>query len=181
MDDFNYQPGLVPLKVNHSDARGYIVNLREGPCAGVAIIESVAGSIRSNHWHREDSHLLYLVSGAMLYFEHPVREDPGTKIPDPCGFGGISYEPQVIRPGEMVFTGPRMEHATVFPIDSTMISISPRPRDHESHEADLVRTELLSEEQAKTWIGWWYRNHGTIASSVQVASVLRRLRHFYNL
>ena len=108
---------------------GVIQNLVDkGPFEGVAIIESRAGSVRSNHYHRTDWHYLYLVSGQMLYWERDVG---ATELP----------EPLVVRAGQMVFTPPLREHACKFLADTTMVSISRLGRDHEAHEADLVRLE----------------------------------------
>lgn len=137
----SYAPGRVSLKVNHQSAQGYIVNLREGPCNGVSIIESYAGAIRSNHFHKEDAHTLYLVSGALLYFERPI----GKQTID---------QPLIILPGQMFYTGPMVEHSIVFLYDSLMVSISARQRDHQSHEEDVVRVPYLNREQASWWFAW---------------------------
>lgn len=114
------------------DERGVIQNLYEGHAGqlqtlgGVAVIASKAGTVRSNHWHREDAHFLYVISGEMHLYERPVgSRDAPRKV--------------VVRAGQMIFTGPQLEHTTVFPVETVMVSLSRQPRDHESHEADLVR------------------------------------------
>lgn len=118
---------LPPPFVN---AAGSIQNLLEEPCGGVAIIHSKAGSTRSQHFHREDSHYLYVVSGLMLYYERPV--------------GSVERpEPITVKTGQMVYTPPLVEHATVFPVDTMLVSMSKRPRDTASHEADLVRVKVI--------------------------------------
>lgn len=105
---------------------GWIQNLAEFPVGGVSIIESVAGSRRSDHHHLQDGHWLYVFKGRMEYFERPVGS---TEKPE-CA---------TIEQGEMVWTGPGVEHATLFPVDTVLISMSLRPRDHASHESDVVR------------------------------------------
>jgi uncharacterized RmlC-like cupin family protein len=109
-----------------TDHRGVIRNLLDHSCGGVQMIWSNARSRRSDHYHREDGHWLYIVSGECEYYERPVgsKEKP---------------ERVTMLPGDMVYTGPGLEHATLFPIDTVMVSMSLRPRDHESHEADLIR------------------------------------------
>lgn len=134
--EFTYPTGLVRLRVNHQDERGWIMNLREGLSGGVAIIESREGTVRSNHWHKTDSHLLYILKGSCLYFERPVGS---TDIPVPIIYGM----------GDMFYTPPQVEHAIVFVAQTTMISISDRPRDHESHEEDVVRVNFISDEDAR--------------------------------
>lgn len=112
------------------DARGIISNLvlseEPGDIGGVELILSKAGTVRSNHWHRTDSHTLFVLSGTMLYYERPV---------------GASSMPELraIRAGASVFTGPNVEHCTRFPEETLLLCVSRLPRDHVTHEADLVR------------------------------------------
>jgi quercetin dioxygenase-like cupin family protein len=111
-----------------SDARGTIRNLLEQSCGGVSIIESKAGSRRSDHHHVSDGHWLYVLSGRMEYWERPVgSQDKPERV--------------TVNQGEMIWTGPGIEHATVFPVDTVLISMSLRPRDKANHEADLIRLE----------------------------------------
>ncbi len=99
----------------------------EGAC-GVALITSRARTTRSNHYHLTDAHWLYVVSGEMHYFERAV--------------GAKEYPPALVcKAGALVYTGPMLEHRTYFPIDTVLISISKNPRDAESHEDDVIRTE----------------------------------------
>ena len=51
-------------------------------------------------------------------------------------------QPLIISSGQMVFTPPMKIHKTVFLEDTVLISLSKRPRDHDSHEEDVVRVEL---------------------------------------
>jgi quercetin dioxygenase-like cupin family protein len=103
---------------------GPIVNLNvEG---SVGVIHCEPNSRRSSHWHRTDWHHLYIVDGCMVYWSRPV----GSKEPP---------ERREYRAGEMVFTGPNVEHWTEFPVRTTMVSVSQLHRTHEAHEADLVR------------------------------------------
>lgn len=117
---------LSKLGERYESSAGWIQNLAEQPVGGVSVIFSKAGSSRSHHWHRTDSHELWILSGEMLYVERPV---------------GSTEEPsrRVIKAGEMVRTGPNAEHSTYFAVDTVMVSLSDRPRDKASHESDLVR------------------------------------------
>ncbi len=99
---------------------------------GVAIIDSKAGSRRSSHYHKTDAHYLYVLSGSMLYTERRVGSGTIVKF--------------TVAPGEMVFTGPRVEHWTEFPEDTRLISVSRLSRQHAEHEADLVRVPWVEEE-----------------------------------
>lgn len=122
---------IVPLPLPFADDRGVIQNLLNCSVNGAAIIISTKGSVRSNHWHREDFHYLYVVSGSMEYYERNLR------VPAPS-----DYKPLIVTAGQMVFTPPNMVHKTVFLSDCVMISFSKRNRDHDSHESDVVREEF---------------------------------------
>jgi quercetin dioxygenase-like cupin family protein len=99
---------------------------------GVSVIDSEAGSRRSSHWHRTDEHYLFVLSGSMLYTER--KRGSGTVV---------SF---TVNQGEMVHTGPMIEHWTSFPEDTRLISISKLSREHEEHERDLVRVDWLDED-----------------------------------
>lgn len=120
---------IVPLPGAFADSRGVIQNLVEQPCGGVGIITTKAGSRRSAHWHREDWHYLYIDSGKVRYRERKV--------------GTTTVVEVTLGPGQMVFTGPNTEHYMEFLEDTKMISISKLSRQHDVHEADLVRVDWL--------------------------------------
>lgn len=106
-----------------------------GTIGNVALIRSPRGAIRSNHYHKEDWHFLYMVSGRMLYF---VR-DVGMK----------SFPPgELVDEGQMVFTPVCREHAVLFLSDSVLLSMARDAQTHEKHEADVVRVSYLSREYA---------------------------------
>ena len=125
----------VKLPAAFIDARGSIQNIielaaAERPIRGAGVIHSKAGTERSNHWHREDGHYLYVLSGEMHYWECSVEEFPEPIYPP---------EPGIFKAGECAFTGPNLWHRTRFPVNTVLLSLSFLPRDHESHEKDLVR------------------------------------------
>lgn len=55
--------------------------------------------------------------------------------------GEYPAEWQRIAAGNAVHTGPLLVHQTYFPVDTLLVSASKKPRDHVSHECDLVRIE----------------------------------------
>lgn len=103
----------------------------EDPVRGVAIIESKAGSRRSSHYHKRNGHWLYVVSGSMLYTERR--------------FGSGTVLKYTVRPGEMVFTPPQVEHWTEFKEDTVLVSLSKHSKRHDQHEADVVRVPWIEE------------------------------------
>lgn len=129
----------VPLPAPFANAAGEIQNLLLKPVQSVARIESVKGAVRANHWHRTDFHYAFVESGKVLYFERDVG---CTTIPEPITFG----------PGEMFFTPPAREHAMLFAKDSVIFTFARRVRNHEEHEADVVRVAFITPEIAAEWV-----------------------------
>lgn len=121
--------------INHDrtaqDARGHIVNILElapdaNPVRGAAIITCLPGAVRSCHFHRTDGHWLHVLQGTMYYYERAIGSDD---------WGDF----EVINGGSSIYTPPMVEHKTVFPVRTLLLSLSHNARSHEEHEADLVR------------------------------------------
>lgn len=118
--------GIERPPVSFADDRGFITNLVNRPCGGVQLIFSKCGAKRSSHYHRQDGHVLHVLEGMVEYWERPVGStEPPKRL--------------LLMRGEQVYTGPNVEHWCRFPADTWLLSISDRPRDHESHESDVVR------------------------------------------
>ena len=120
----------ISLPKAHVDARGAIQPLVDLPMKNASLITSRKGALRSNHHHKTDWHFMYVLTGSFDYYYRPA---------------GSQEEPKVIRigEGEMVFTPPMEDHATVFLEDSQVLVVSRNPRDQESYEEDVVRVQLL--------------------------------------
>ena len=122
--------GKVPLDDAHADGRGAIQSIVNFPMKNVSLITSKKGSVRSNHYHLTDWHYMYVLRGSFDYYYRPTGSDA---------------EPSLTRvsAGEMIFTPPMEDHATVFLDDTDMIVVSRNPRDQASYEADVRRVELV--------------------------------------
>lgn len=119
-------PRVIPPRPPFGNLAGRIINVAFGDFRCVSLIESVAGSTRSMHFHKTDSHVLYVLSGVMHYWERALDSE-------------YPAHPTVLLPGESVFTPALVVHKTYFPVATVLISASKNPRDTISHEADLVR------------------------------------------
>jgi len=120
---------VICLPAPYEDVRGEIQTLVDGGIHSIQIITSKAGTVRANHYHRSDSHHMYVLKGAMRYFHRVV--------------GDTSAPTWVyVKEGQMVFTPPMMEHAVEFIEDSVFLNITGKPRDQGSYENDLVRVDL---------------------------------------
>lgn len=126
----------IDLERPFVDARGDIQPLVEAQMKSALVIRSGAGTVRADHYHLTDWHYLYVISGEMIYFYHPV---------------GSEYPPRVItiKAGELVFTPPMMEHRTDFPVDTVCLTLSRNARDQSAYEADVVRIVMPIERAVR--------------------------------
>jgi dTDP-4-dehydrorhamnose 3,5-epimerase-like enzyme len=124
------QRGVVELPPPHSDERGAIQSLVNFPMKNLSLITSRKGTVRSNHYHVTDWHYMYVLSGSFDYYYRPT---------------GSSEQPKMITvvTGEMIFTPPMEDHATVFREDTQLLVMSRNPRDQEAYEADVRRVTLI--------------------------------------
>lgn len=124
---------LVPLEPAHADERGEIQCLVNFPVKNTSLITSKKGTVRSNHYHITDWHYMYIISGQVDYYYRPTNTNrEPTKI--------------VLNKGDMIFTPPMEDHATVFTEDTMLLAMSRNPRDQEAYESDVKRIVLIDPE-----------------------------------
>ena len=121
---------LVPIREPFVDARGEIRNLLEAPFASAAVITSVKGAVRGNHYHKTDYHYCWLQRGEMVYLHRPA----GTAGP---------AQRWTIKAGQMFYTPPMVEHAMRFTADSVMFVFAKNSREMANYQADIVRIAPL--------------------------------------
>ena len=123
----------VDLAEPFADARGSIQPLVAGDFKAAQLITSKAGTVRANHYHKDDSHYMYIVSGEFDYYFRPT---------------GSVEEPECLRvkAGEMVYTPPMYDHAVKFVEDTTFINFASCDRDQSTYEDDIVRIELIASD-----------------------------------
>ena len=130
--------GVVTLETPFVDGRGSIHPLVDTLMRSAVMIESKAGSLRANHYHKTDWHYCYVVSGEIEYFHRPTGSD---REPDML----------LVKQGEMIFTPPMIDHGMKFPVDTVFLTLSRNPRDQVSYEEDVVRVEMVPAEGLKSW------------------------------
>jgi quercetin dioxygenase-like cupin family protein len=122
------------IKPEFTDARGDIMPILDDGTTNirsVLIINSKKGSIRANHYHKEDSHYCYMVSGKMEYFEKPI-DAPDSEI-----------ETAIVEAGDMVYSPPMVVHAMRFLEDTTWIVLATKSRKDGAYEDDTVRVKFI--------------------------------------
>jgi quercetin dioxygenase-like cupin family protein len=109
------------------DERGAIADvLQSEPIEHVSVIESNAGAVRGNHFHRETYQWVYVLSGALGY----AVEVPGGQV-----------KRGVVRAGDLLLTEPMEAHAMEALEPSSMLVLTRGPRGGESYESDTYRLD----------------------------------------
>ena len=122
--------GIVDLEVPHKDDRGSIQSLVNFPMKNLSLISSKKGAVRSNHYHLTDWHYMYVLSGSFDYYYRPTNTNEELTC-------------ITVTKGEMIFTPPMEDHATVFIEDCDLLAMSRNPRDQEAYEEDVRRVTLI--------------------------------------
>ena len=137
MKDWPKHP-LVNLEKPFVDLRGSIQPLVDSIMKSAVMIHSKAGSLRANHYHKTDWHYCYVISGKINYYYKELNSD---KKPDLL----------IVDKGNMVFTPPLVEHCMKFPEDTLFLTLSRNPRDQETYELDVIRTNLIDSSNSISW------------------------------
>jgi len=129
---------IVPLEKPFVDGRGAIQPLVDRMMKSAVVIESKAGALRANHYHKTDWHYCYVISGSIEYYHRTT---------------GSTEEPEMllVKQGQMVFTPPMIDHGMKFPEDTVFLTLSRNPRDQATYEADVVRVDMLDDAGSITW------------------------------
>jgi len=111
----------------YQDDRGVIqMVVEDTKFSSVSVIISVAGSSRARHWHKQDSHICFVVKGEIEYYERPVNLN-------------IKPEKHIIKAGQLFYTGPYVEHEMVFTQDTEFWCFSSLSRKNADYEQDTTR------------------------------------------
>lgn len=122
------------IKPEFIDERGGITRLLDSPYLDSPIksilhITCKAGSIRSNHYHKKDSHWCYILSGKAEWYQRPVEGD--------------ETEKEILNAGDMVYDPPNVIHAGRFLEDTVELVFCTEPRNQDNYEADTIKFKLI--------------------------------------
>ena len=124
------------IPADYVDARGAITKiLDDGKTAirSTLLITSRKGAVRANHYHKTDSHHVYMLSGKMEYSEHPVGSD------------ARGAETVIVEAGDLLYTPPMVVHVMRFIEDSAFLALATNSRHQEAYEEDTVRVAPSAE------------------------------------
>lgn len=125
---------IVPLPNSpFIDGRGMIQNLFLHPSDSIALITSVRGSVRANHYHK-DWHFCYVLEGAIAYYERAIGDK---SIPIPT----------IMHEHTMFFSPPMREHSMLFLENTTFITFQNSVRTHENHENSVTRVDFIDPKE----------------------------------
>ena len=129
---------IIELENPFIDQRGEIQPLVDKIMKSAVMIHSKAGSLRANHYHKTDWHYCYVISGEIEYYYRKTNS--------------LETKKQIkVKKGQMVFTPPMVDHAMVFNVDTTFLTLSRNFRDQKTYESDVVRIELIDSKDFITW------------------------------
>lgn len=127
-----------------ADERGGILSIVDETVQNVSIITCNPGAIRSNHYHHNDFHFMYVLEGEIDYFYKDVDT------------GELVY--LKVREGDNIFTPDNELHATYFPVKTRLIVSSKFPRDQETYEKDTVREPLVTADNIDELLAKYAQN-----------------------
>ena len=129
---------IVSIEKPFIDKRGKIQPLVDRLMRSAVLINSKAGSLRANHYHKTDWHYCYILSGSIEYFYRKT---------------GLIKEPKkvIVNKGQMIFTPPMVDHAMKFPEDTIFLTLSRNPRDQETYEKDVIRINMIDNKNLISW------------------------------
>ena len=124
---------LVNLPKGYGDARGIIQPLCDLNMKSASLIVSKANTWRANHYHKNDWHFIYVLKGSFEYYFKKTNSDEKIKK-------------KIVKKGELLFTGPVVDHAMFYTEETEIIVLSKNPRDQKTYEEDTVRIDFMNNE-----------------------------------
>jgi dTDP-4-dehydrorhamnose 3,5-epimerase-like enzyme len=117
----------------HTDKRGIMLHLldNEIPITSVLFITSKKDSVRAKHYHKKDTHYIYLLKGKVEYTYRDLKAK------------NSKSKSVVVVEGYRIMTPPMTAHEVKFLQDSEFLALTTEPRDPEKYEKDTVRVETI--------------------------------------
>lgn len=118
------------------DERGYITRLMDQdkfPIRAILYISSKKGTERGNHYHKNDAHFVYCLSGKFIYSEKDMRKK------------NSKNESVILEPGDIVLSKPGIAHSMEFLEDTVFLAFTTEKREQEKYEEDLVRVKITGD------------------------------------
>ena len=124
---------ILDLPEGYKDTRGIIQPLCDLNMKSASLIVSQPNSLRANHYHKTDWHFIYVLRGQFEYFFRKTNSKEEIKK-------------KIVKKGELLFTGPLIDHAMIYTEETEIIVLSKNPRDQKTYEEDTVRIDFMNDE-----------------------------------
>jgi len=122
---------LIKLAKGFIDKRGKIIPICDQMMRSASLITTKKNHWRANHYHKSDWHYCYVIYGK---FEYYFRKTGSKKKPKKL----------VVKKNELLFTGPKIDHAMLYTEKTAILVLSKNPRDQKTYEADTVRIDFMN-------------------------------------
>ena len=123
---------LINFKDKFEDNRGFIQPLCDLNMKSASLIYTKSNQWRANHYHKKDWHFIYVMSGE---FEYYFRK---TNTKD-------EIQKKIVKDGQLLFTGPMIDHAMLYTKETKILVVSKNPRDQKTYEEDTVRIDFMND------------------------------------
>ena len=111
------------------DKRGWLKKILDGNFSSCIEVYSKEGSVRANHYHKQDKHFIYIIYGEILYFYRDRVRGAKTRI-------------RLMKKNDLFFTPAMQEHMAYFTQNTHFLAFSSRKRSQFNYEKDLVRINM---------------------------------------
>ncbi len=124
---------LIQLPEGFIDDRGHIQPICDLEMKSASIILSKKNSWRANHYHKSDWHFIYVIKGSFEYYFKKTNSKE-------------KINKKIITKGNLLFTGPMIDHAMYYTEETEILVVSKNPRDQNTYEEDTVRIDFMTNE-----------------------------------
>lgn len=122
-------------KTSFKDERGIIkdILIRE-PIDAITMIQSNKGVVRGNHYHKDTTQWVYVLSGQLKSLTQKENE---------------AVIEQIVNPGDLIVAEPMEKHALIALKNTEFYVFTKGPRGGDSYEDDTYRLEIPLKESGK--------------------------------
>ena len=124
---------IIQLKDKYEDIRGYIQPLSDLNMKSASLIYTKPNQWRANHFHKKDWHFIYVFKGEFEYYYRKTDSDENTNK-------------KILTEGQLLFTGPLIDHAMFYTKETEILVVSKNPRDQKTYEEDTVRIDFMNDK-----------------------------------
>ena len=111
------------------DKRGWLKKILDGNFSSCIEIYSKKGSVRANHYHKKDTHFIYVINGEILYFYKDRKRGAKTRC-------------KLMKKNDLFFTPSMQEHMAYFTKNTHFLAFSTRKRTKFDYEKDLIKVNM---------------------------------------